>query len=210
MPSKHLVLCRPILFLPSVFPSIRVFPVIQFFTSGIQNIGVLASASVLSTNIQDLFPLGLTRLVSLQSKGHSRFFTNTTVQKYQFFSTQFSLSSMSRHACHEQQECGGRSKSVLTGISRMAWREEPVLSPARGRGFLWGEGRPGLGTDKLGWLTCFSAGVPLNRGQWCPVTGVWVWENQTKRDSVKTVETMCICAQSHQVSLSMKFPRQEY
>ena len=58
MPSNHLILCRPLLLLPSIFPSISAFPVSQFFTSGGQNIGVSASASVLPMNIQDWFPLG--------------------------------------------------------------------------------------------------------------------------------------------------------
>ena len=58
--------CHPLLFLPSIFPSIRVFvPVSQFFASGGQSIGVSASASDLSVNIQDWFPLGLTGLISL-------------------------------------------------------------------------------------------------------------------------------------------------
>ena len=60
----------------------------QFFASGDQSIGASASASVLPMNIQDWFPLGL---ISLQSKGLSRVFSNTTVQKHQFFSTQLSL-----------------------------------------------------------------------------------------------------------------------
>ena len=58
-------------------------------------LGVLASASVLPMNIQDWFPLGLTGLISLQSRGLSRVFSNTTVQKHQFFSTQLSLRSNS-------------------------------------------------------------------------------------------------------------------
>ena len=64
------------------------FQMSQFFTSGGQSIGVSASASVLSMNIQDWFPLGWTGWISLQSKGLSRVFSNTTVQKHQFFSTQ--------------------------------------------------------------------------------------------------------------------------
>ena len=68
MPSNHLILCHPLLLLPSIFPSIRSFPVNQFFTSGGQSIRVSASASVLPKNIQDLFPLGLTGLIFLQSK----------------------------------------------------------------------------------------------------------------------------------------------
>ena len=63
------------------------FPVIQFFTSVGHSIGASASASVRPMNIQDWFPLGLTSLISLLSKGLSRVFSNTTVQKHQFFST---------------------------------------------------------------------------------------------------------------------------
>ena len=65
----------------SLFPASGSFPRSQFFTSGGQSIGASASASVLPMNIQDWFPLGLTGLISLQSKGLSRVFSNTTVQK---------------------------------------------------------------------------------------------------------------------------------
>ena len=75
MPSNYLTLCCPLLFLPLIFPSIRVFPVSQFFTSCGQSIEASASASVLPTNIQDWFPLGLTGLISLQSKGLSEVFS---------------------------------------------------------------------------------------------------------------------------------------
>ena len=71
------------------FPAWGSFQMGQFFSSGGQSIGV--SASVLQVNIQDLFPLGLTGWISLQSKGLSRVFSNTTVQKHQFFSAQPSL-----------------------------------------------------------------------------------------------------------------------
>ena len=71
------------------FPAAGSFPMSQFFTSGGQSIGV--SASVLPMNIQDWFPLGWTGLIFLQSKGLSRVFSNTTVQKHQFFGTQLSL-----------------------------------------------------------------------------------------------------------------------
>ena len=67
------------------------------FTSGGQNIGVSASASVLPMNIQDWFPLGWTSWTSLLSKGLSRIFSNTTPQKHQFFSAQLSLESNSQH-----------------------------------------------------------------------------------------------------------------
>ena len=68
------------------FPASGSFQMSQFFASGGQSIGVSASASVLSMNIQDWFPLGWTGWCSLQSKGLSRVFSNTTVQKHQFFS----------------------------------------------------------------------------------------------------------------------------
>ena len=93
MPSNHLILCRPLLLPPSIFPSIRVFSMSQFFTSGGQSIGVSGLASVLPMSIQDWFLLGWTGWISLQSKGLSRVFSNTTVQKHQFFGTQLSLQS---------------------------------------------------------------------------------------------------------------------
>ena len=67
------------------------FQISQFFASNGQSIGVSASASVLPMNIQDLFPLGWTGWISLQSKGLSRVFSNTTIQKHQFFTAQLSL-----------------------------------------------------------------------------------------------------------------------
>ena len=75
------------------FPASESFPMSQFFTSGGQNNGVSASTSVLPKNIQDSFPLGLTDWISLQSKWLSRVFSNTTVQKHQFFSAELSLQS---------------------------------------------------------------------------------------------------------------------
>ena len=73
------------------FPASGSFQMSQFFASGGQSIGVSASISVLPMNIQDWFPLGWTGWISLQSKGLSRVFSNTTVQKHQFFSAQLSL-----------------------------------------------------------------------------------------------------------------------
>ena len=73
------------------FPASGSFQTSHFFASGGQSIGVLASVSVLPMNIQDWFPLGLTGWISLQSKGLSRIFSNTIVQKHQFFCAQLSL-----------------------------------------------------------------------------------------------------------------------
>ena len=86
IPSNHLILCYPILLLPSIFPSIRVFS-----NESVLRIRWPKYASVLQVTIQDLFPLGWTDLISLKSKGLLRVFFNTTVQKHQFFSAQLSL-----------------------------------------------------------------------------------------------------------------------
>ena len=91
MPSNNLILCRPLLLLPSIFPAWRSFQMSQFFASGGQSFGVSASASVLPTNIQDWFSLGWTGWISLQFKELSRVFSNTAVQKHQFFGTLLSL-----------------------------------------------------------------------------------------------------------------------
>ena len=95
MPSNHLVLCLQsffiLLLLSSIFPNIRVFSSGSILHIRWPSIGVSASASVLPMNIQDWFPLGWTGWISLQSKGLSRVFSNTTVQKHQFFGTQLPL-----------------------------------------------------------------------------------------------------------------------
>ena len=76
---------------PQSFPALGSFQMSQLFTSGGQGIGVSASTSVFPMNTQDWSPLGWTGWISLQSKGLSRDFSNTTVQKHQFFGTQLSL-----------------------------------------------------------------------------------------------------------------------
>ena len=73
------------------FPASGSFQMSQLFISGGQNTGVSASTSVLPMNTQDWFPLGWTGCIALQSKGFSRVFSNTTVQKHQFFGTQLSV-----------------------------------------------------------------------------------------------------------------------
>ena len=77
------------------FPASGSFPMGQFFTSGGQSIGVSASTSVFPMNIQDLFTLGLTGLICFKSKGFSRVFSSTMLQKHQFSGTQLSLQSNS-------------------------------------------------------------------------------------------------------------------
>ena len=88
MSSNHLILCHPLLLLPSIFPSIRVFTNESALCIRWPKF-VSASTSVLPVNTQDWFPLGWTGWISLQSKGLSRVFSNTTVQKHQFFVLSF-------------------------------------------------------------------------------------------------------------------------
>ena len=85
----------PFFFLLQSLPASGSFPMSQLFAWGGQSIGVSSSASVLPVNTQDWSPLGWTGWISLQSKGLSRVFSNTTVQKHQFFCTQLSLLSNS-------------------------------------------------------------------------------------------------------------------
>ena len=87
MPSNHLILCCPL----QSFPASGSFQMSQLFSSGGQSIGVSASSSVLPMNTQDRSPLGWTGWNSLQTKGLSGVFSNTTVQKHQFFGAQLSL-----------------------------------------------------------------------------------------------------------------------
>ena len=94
------------------FPASGSFPMSQFFASGGQSIGASASASAIPKNIQDWFPLELTGLISLLFKGLWRVFSNTSVQKHQFFGTQPSL----------EKETATHS-SVLA--RKIPWMEEP-------------------------------------------------------------------------------------
>ena len=91
MPFNHLILCCSLSSCLQSFPASGSFLMSWLFSSGGQSIGPSISTSVLPMNIQGLFPLGLTGWISLQSKGLSRVFSNTTFQKHQFFGTQPSL-----------------------------------------------------------------------------------------------------------------------
>ena len=82
MPSNNLILVIPFSSCLQSFPASRSFPMSQFFASGGQRFGVSASTSILPMNIQGWFPLGWTGLISLQSKGLSRVFSNIAVQKH--------------------------------------------------------------------------------------------------------------------------------
>ena len=91
MPSNYLVLLCTLLHLIPSFPASGCFPMNHLFTSGGQSIGASASSSALPRKIQGQFPLGLTGLISLLSKGLSTIFSRATVQKCKFFSAQSSL-----------------------------------------------------------------------------------------------------------------------
>ena len=108
MTSNCLILYHSLLLLPSIFPSIRVFPVSQSVSSGSQRIGVSASGSVLLMNIQDGFPLGWTAWISLQSKGLSRVFSNIKFKSinYSAFSFLYSPSLTSIHDYWENHSFG--------------------------------------------------------------------------------------------------------
>ena len=95
MPSSHLFCCCALSSCPQSLPASESFPMSQLFAWGGQSIGVSALASVLPMNTQDWSPSGWTGWISLQSKGLSRVFLNTTVQKHEFFSTQLSSQSNS-------------------------------------------------------------------------------------------------------------------
>ena len=95
MPSSHVILCHPLLLLPPIPPSIRVFASKQLFAWGGQSTRVSALASFLPKKSQSRSPLEWTGQISLQSKGLSRVFSNTTVQKHQFFGAQPSSQSNS-------------------------------------------------------------------------------------------------------------------
>ena len=89
MPSNHLILCHPLSSWPQSFPASGSFQMSQLLAWGGQSIGVSASESVLAMNTQDWSPLGRTGWISLQSKGLSRVFSNTTLQKHQFSGSAF-------------------------------------------------------------------------------------------------------------------------
>ena len=91
MPSSHLILCCLFSSYPKSLPALGSFPMSQLFPWRCQSIGVSALASVLPKYTEDWSTLEWNGWISLQSKGHSRVFSNTTVQKHQFFCAQLSL-----------------------------------------------------------------------------------------------------------------------
>jgi len=104
------------------FPASGSLQMSQFFASGGQSIGVSASASVLPMNIQDWFPLGWTGWISLLYKGLSRVFSNTTVQKHQFFGVQLSLYFFICRWHHTYSRKRRRTKEPLDESERGEWK----------------------------------------------------------------------------------------
>ena len=104
------------------FPASGSFPMSQFFASGGKSIGVSASASVLPMNTQDWCPLGWTGFISLQPRGFSRVFSNTTVQKHQFFGAQLSFGegngSPLQCSCLENPRDGGAWRAAVYGVTQ--------------------------------------------------------------------------------------------
>ena len=119
MPSSHLILCRPLLLLTPILPASKSFPMSQLFTWGGQSIAVSASASVLPKNTQDWSPLEWIGWISLQSKGLSRVFSNTTVQKCQFFSAQLSSgASLVAQRVKRLPACNAGDLDSIPGLGR--------------------------------------------------------------------------------------------
>ena len=165
MPSNHLILCHPLLL---HLQSSVSFQMSQFFTSGGQSIGASASTGVLPMNIQDQFPLGLSGLISLQSKGLSRVFPNTIDQKHQFFGTQPSL-----------------EKEMATHSSVLAWRIPGTGEPG---------GLPSMGSHRVrnDWsdlaAATAAAGFPGKKGikSWYLYEGMRNWCFSVSNGSVWT------------------------
>ena len=159
MLSKHLILCRPFSSCLQSFPASGSFPISRFLASGGQSIG--ASTSVLPVNIQGWFPLGWAGWISLQSKGLSRVFSNTTVRKHQFFGAQPSLWS---------------SSPGLFGGDWWVWillcpRERPCSATSEVSA--WSEGRT--------CAVCATSGSSLGHLQEMTLTYISLWLHQPQK-----------------------------
>ena len=148
MPFNHLILCCPLLLLPSIFPSIRVFSNELALHIKWEKIRAPASASVFPMNIQGWFPLGLAGLISLQSEGFSRVFSSTTIQRHQFSGAQLSLWSNSHiHTWKTIAErviersqslsCHHSSKAEGSCLSLMVSNEKSLGFLVVGGPYLW-------------------------------------------------------------------------
>ena len=118
MPSNHLILCHPLLLLPSISPSIRVFSNESVLCIGWPKFWSFSLS--ISMNIQDWFPLGLTVWISLQSKGFSRVLSNTTIQKHQFLMLSF-LYSLTLISIYDYCKNKNKKKQLwLYGVCRQS------------------------------------------------------------------------------------------
>ena len=161
MSSNHLILCHPLLLLPSSFPSVRVFSNESVLRIRWPKYWSFTSVSVLSINIQDWFPLGWIDLISLLSKGLTRLFCNTTVQKHQFFGTQLSL-----------------EKAMATHSSTLDWKIPWTEEPSR----LQSMGSQRVGHD---WATSLSLFTFIHwRRKWQPTPVFFPGELQGRRSLV--------------------------
>ena len=185
IPSNHLIFCCPFTSCLLSFPASGTFPMSQFFTSSYQSTG--ASASVLPVNIQSWFPLGLTGLFSLKSKGLSRIFFSTTVQKHQFFGAQLSLWSNSHIQCRFAAAAAAAAKSLQSSPTRC----DPIDGSPPGSPI------PGiLQARTLEWVAI-------------SFSNAWKWKVKVKLLSrVRPSATPWTAA--FQAPLSMGFSRQEY
>ena len=192
MPSNHLILCRPLL-PPSIFPSIRVFPLSQLFASGGQRIGASASASVLPMNSQGWFPLGWTGLMSLLSKGLSRVFSSTTIWMHQLFGGQFSFYFFLTVSMKRQ-----KNRSIRNHLfSCLGWFGIEFACPANPllswKIILWAKYAPNSG--KLRFSFCDFAGMSKTQ-----INIMWKW---------KSLSHVRLCATPWTIQ-SMEFSRPEY
>ena len=129
---NHLILCRSLLPRLQSFPASGSFPMSRLFTSHGQRFGASASASVLPMTIQGWFPLGWAGLISLQSKGLSRAFSNTRVQKHQFFTLDSKNCPTLGSSCRNTGSChwGGDASSSPWSWQLWAanWETQPLTS----------------------------------------------------------------------------------
>ena len=122
MPSNHRIFCRHFSSCPQSFLASGSFQMSQLFTSGGQSIGASASASVFPMTIQGWFSLGLTGLISLQSKGLSTVFSRTTVLNYQFFSAQPFYGQLLQRGGKKKEEIGTTIRKSMA-----IWGKKNVL-----------------------------------------------------------------------------------
>ena len=159
IPSNHLILYHPFSPCPQSFPASGSFPMRWLFTSGSQSIGALASASVLPMNIQGWFPLGLTGLISLLSKGLSRVFS-TTVRKHQFFSVQPSLRSNSHISLYISLNKTNKQKKPQDCCSDLSLN---AMGACAGPRFESGELVKSPALNKWGWNESLGRILPSGR-----------------------------------------------